>query len=124
VQGQKYLKIGTTVGGNTSSLLYQTLRDIAPFILNTEVIYAGGDIKTTDVRVTSGFGDAIVKFGGKVFSGINNFEVSVEYPLNQLFDINVSNNLLLEISRQYTTSIFNFDQGYETRVGITYKIRY
>jgi hypothetical protein len=117
--------LGSNLGtGLASSLLYQALRNIAPFILNTEVIYTGGDLKTTDVRITSGFGDAIVKFGGKIFSNINNFEVNVEYPLNSLFNINVSNNLLLEISRQYSTSIFNFDQGYETRVGITYKIRY
>ena len=113
--------IGT---GIASSLLYQALREVAPFILNTELIYTGGDIKSTDVKITSGFGDAIVKFGGKIFSNINNFEVSVEYPLNKLFNINVSNNLLLEISREISRSIFNYNQDFENKVGITYKIRY
>ena len=113
--------IGTSV---FNSLLYQALREIAPFILNTEVIYTGGDIKGTDIKITTGFGDAIVKFGGKIFSSINNFEVSVEYPLNKLFDINVSNNLLLEISRELSNSYLNYNEDFETKVGITYKIRY
>jgi len=113
--------IGT---GIASSLLYQALREVAPFILNTELIYTGGDIKGTDLKITSGFGDAIVKFGGKIFSNINNFEVSIEYPLNKLFNIKVSNNLLLEISREISNSIFNNNQDFENKVGITYKIRY
>jgi translocation-and-assembly-module (TAM) inner membrane subunit TamB-like protein len=115
----------TNVAGNVvSSLLYSSIRDIAPFILNTEVIYAGGNINATDIRITSGFGDAIVKVGGKILSSINNFEFSVEYPLNKLFDINLSNNLLLEISREIPGTLLNYDQGYANRVGITYKIRY
>ncbi len=117
--------LGTNFGsGLASSLLYEVLRNIAPFILNTEVIYTGGDLKGTDIRITSAFGDAIVRFGGKILSNINNLEVSVEYPLNKLFNINVSNNLLIEISRTYSNELFNFDQGFETRAGLTYKIRY
>jgi hypothetical protein len=117
--------LGTNFGsGLASSLLYEVLRNIAPFILNTEVIYTGGDLKGTDIRITSAFGDAIVRFGGKILSNINNLEVSVEYPLNKLFDINVSNNLLIEISRTYSNELFNFDQGFETRAALTYKIRY
>lgn len=113
------------VAGNfVSSLLYSAISKVAPFILNTEVIYNGGDIGAADIRVTSGFGDAIVKVGGKILSNINNFEFSIEYPLNKLFKVNLSNNLLLEISREYSTSALNYDQGYVSSVGITYKIRY
>jgi len=115
----------SNVAGNfVSSLLYSAIRDVAPFILNTEVIYNGGDIGAADIRVTSGFGDAIVKVGGKILSNINNFEFSIEYPLNKLFKVNLSNNLLLEISRESPNSNLNYDQGYVSSVGITYKIRY
>lgn len=116
---------GTNFGsGLASSLLYEALRNIAPFILNTEVIYSGGDLKGTDIRITSAFGDAIVRFGGKILSNVNNLEVSVEYPLNKLFNIDVSNNLLIEIERTYSSEVFSLDQGFQTRAGLTYKIRY
>lgn len=125
VGGTALSNLGTNFGsGIASSLLYEALRNVAPFILNTEVIYAGGNISGTDIRITSAFGDAIVKFGGKILSNINNIEVSVEYPLNKLFNINVSNNLLVEIARTYSNSVYNIDQGFETRAGLTYKIRY
>lgn len=117
--------LGTNLGsGVASSLLYEALRNIAPFILNTEVTYTGGDISTTDIRVTSAFGDAIVRIGGQILTDINNLEVSIEYPLNRLFDINVSNNLIIEISRIKSTSVFNVNDAFETRAGLTYKIRY
>ncbi len=75
------------------------MRSIAPFIVNTEVVYNGGNISNTDIKITSAFGDAIVKFGGKILSNINNLEVSIEYPLNKLLNINFSNNLLIQIAR-------------------------
>lgn len=125
VGGTALSNLGSNFGsGIASSLLYEALRNVAPFILNTEVIYAGGNISGTDIRITSAFGDAIVKFGGKILTNINNIEVSVEYPLNKLFNINVSNNLLIEIARTYSNSVYNIDQGFETRAGLTYKIRY
>jgi hypothetical protein len=117
--------LGTNVGsGLASSLLYEALRTIAPFIVNTEVIYSGGNISNTDIKITSAFGDAIVKFGGKILNNINNLEVSIEYPLNKLLNINVSNNLMIQLSRTYSNSLYNSDQGFETRAGLTYKIRY
>ena len=125
VGGNALNNLGTNFGsGLASSFLYEALRKVAPFILNTEVIYTGGDLKGTDIRITSAFGDAIVKFGGKILSDINNLEVSVEYPLNKLLKIDVSNNLLIEIARTYSNTLFNLDQGFETRAGLTYKIRY
>ncbi len=117
--------LGTNFGsGLASSFLYEALRNVAPFILNTEVIYTGGNLSGTDIKITSAFGDAIVKFGGKILTNINNFEVSVEYPLNRLLNMNVSNNLIIEIARTYTNSLFNLDQGFESRASLTYKIRY
>lgn len=117
--------LGNNFGsGLASSLLFEALRNIAPFIVNTEVIYNGGNISNTDIKITSAFGDAIVKFGGKILSNINNLEVSLEYPLNKLFKVNVSNNLLIQISRSYKNSLFITDQGFDNRAGLTYKIRY
>jgi hypothetical protein len=117
--------LGSNFGsGLASSLLYEALRNIAPFIVNTEVIYNGGNLSSTDIKITSAFGDAIVKFGGKILSNINNLEVSIEYPLNKLLNINVSNNLLIQIARTYSNSLYNNDAGFETRAGLTYKIRY
>ncbi len=110
--------------GLASSLLYEALRNIAPFIVNTEIIYNGGNLNSTDIKITSAFGDAIVKFGGKILSNINNLEVSVEYPLNKLFNIDVSNNLIIQISRSYSGSLSLFEPGVETSAGLTYKIRY
>ncbi len=109
--------------GIASSLLYEALRNIAPFIVNTEVIYNGGNLSNTDIKITSAFGDAIVKFGGKILSNINNLEVSLEYPLNKLFKMDLSNNLMVQISRTYK-DLFSGDQGFDTRAGLTYKIRY
>jgi hypothetical protein len=110
--------------GLASSLLYEALRNIAPFIVNTELIYTGGNLNNTDIMITSAFGDAIVKFGGRILSNINNVEVSVEYPLNKLFNIDVSNNLVIQISRTYSNTVAIMEQGFETRAGLTYKIRY
>jgi len=110
--------------GVASSLLYEALRNIAPFIVNTEIIYNGGNLNSTDIKITSAFGDAIVKFGGKILSNINNLELSVEYPLNKLFNIDVSNNLIIQISRSYSGSLVLFEPGVTTSAGLTYKIRY
>ena len=110
--------------GLASSLLYEALRNVAPFIVNTEIIYNGGNLNSTDIKITSAFGDAIVKFGGKILSNINNLEVSVEYPLNKLFNIDVSNNLIIQISRSYSGSLTIFEPGVTTSAGLTYKIRY
>lgn len=126
------IPVGTTALGSlgnnvtsgfASSLLYEALRNIAPFIVNTEVIYTGGNISNTDIKITSAFGDAVVKFGGKILSNINNLEVSIEYPLNKMLNMDLSNNLMIQISRTYE-NLFIEDQGFDTRAGLTYKIKY
>jgi len=118
--------LGTSTGsGILSSLLLGAIRDVAPFIINTEVNYTGGNISSgTDIRVTSQLGGALIKFGGKVLSDINNAEVSIDYPLNKLLNINVSNNLILEIYRQIKTGDFTGDRTVYNGVSLIYKINF
>jgi hypothetical protein len=119
--------LGSNVLSNvTSSYLSSLVREVAPFILNTEVNYWGGNIaQGTDIRITSEIGGALVRFGGKILNNINNAEVTVQYPLNKLLDINVSNNLLLEIKRELkTNSDFSNTNSIEYGVGLTYKINF
>jgi hypothetical protein len=111
------------VSNVTSSYLSSLIRDVAPFILNTEVIYEGGNFSSgTDIRITSEIGGAIVRFGGKILSDINNAEVTVEYPLNKLLNLHISNNLMLEFKREVSNTDFSTKNAIETGIGLTYKI--
>ncbi len=128
--GQSSLLV-RSVGANASSsylssVLGNALRNIAPFIVNAEVNYdpQGNLVNATDVRITSEFGDATVRLGGKIFSGINNTEISIEYPLNKLFNINVSNNLILEISREIDDASLTGARSELKGIKLSYKIKY
>lgn len=115
--------IGTTTGSTyLSGLLTGALRNIAPFIINTEINYS--EATGTDIRITSEVGDAIVKFGGKVFSGLGNTEVSIEYPLNKLLNMKLSNNLIIEISRSIEESSLEGTRSIQTGIKLLYKIKY
>lgn len=119
--------VGANVGSSLlSSALGNVMRDIAPFITNAEVNYdpSSNVSSGTDVRITSEFGDATVRIGGKVLSGINNTEVNVEYPLNKLFNINVSNNLILELSREIDDASLSGERELLYGLKLSYKIRY
>jgi hypothetical protein len=115
----------TTSTAYLSGLLTGTIRNIAPFIINTEINYTEGNFASgTDIKITSEVGDAIVKFGGKVFSGLDNTEVSIEYPLNKLLHMDLSNNLILEISRTVEVASIEGSRSVQTGVKLVYKIRY
>ncbi|MFI5144016.1 MAG: translocation/assembly module TamB domain-containing protein [Ignavibacteria bacterium] len=117
---------GASTGSNIlSALLGNAIRNIAPFILNAELNYSGENLQTgTDIRITSSVGDAIVKVGGKVFSGIENTEINVEYPLNRLLNMNISNNLVVEFSRLIDESGVNGGRSVYTGVKLSYKLMY
>jgi len=115
----------TTSLAYLSPLLGNAVRDIVPFITNAQVNYSEGSITTgTDIMMTSEVGDATVRFGGKILSGFGNAEVVVEYPLNKLLGMNLSNNLILEASRIVDESSLNGGRSVYTGVRLTYKIRY
>ncbi len=118
--------LGKQTGSNIlSSLIQSAIREVAPFILNTELIYSEGSFATgTDIRITSAFGDAIVKFGGKIFSSIDNAEVSVEYPLAKLLGWDVSRNLIIEISRTVDNTTITDVRSVSTGIKLTWKINY
>jgi len=119
--------LGNQAGSSIiSAYLSSVVREVAPFILNTELNYKGGSFTgNTDIRITSEIGGAVIRFGGKVFSDINNAEVNVEYPLNKLLNMDISNNLLLVISRVIVTNtFFNSLNTIETGIGIAYKINF
>jgi hypothetical protein len=117
---------GASTGSNLiTSMLNSALRDIAPFILNTELNYSEGNVATgTDLRITSAIGDAVVRVGGKVFSGVENTEFDIEYPLNKLLNMNISNNLVLELSRTIDENGLMGGRSVYTGVKLSYKIRY
>jgi hypothetical protein len=118
--------VGVTTGTSVvSGMLGAALRNIAPFILNTELNYSEGNIATgTDVRITSAIGDAVVKVGGKIFSGVENTEINVEYPLNKILNMDISNNLVLELSRTIDENSLIGGRSVYTGVKLSYKIRY
>ncbi|RPI17816.1 MAG: hypothetical protein EHM58_07715 [Ignavibacteriae bacterium] len=119
--------VGANVGSSfLSSVVGNVMREIAPFIVSAEVNYdpSGNVYSGTDVRVTSEFGDATVRIGGKILSGINNTEVSVQYPLNRLFNINVSNNLILELSREIDDASLSGERQLLYGLKLSYKITY
>jgi hypothetical protein len=129
VSGQRSTLAGnigaTTSSAYLSSLFGNAMRDIAPFITSAEVNYSEGSIATgTDIRITSEVGDATVRFGGKIFSGLGNAEVVIEYPLNRLLNINVSNNLIIEVSRIVDESGLNGGRSVHTGAKLSYKLRF
>ena len=98
---------------------------MVPFIQNAELNYSEGNVVTgTDIRLTSTFGDAIVKVGGKVLAGFENTEVDIEYPLNSLLNMNISNNLVLELSRTIDETGLNGGRSVYTGLKLSYKLKY
>lgn len=118
--------IGTTTSLNyLSSVFGNALKDIAPFIINTELNYTEGNVATgTDIRVTSEFGDATVRVGGKILSGIGNAEVTVDYPLNKMLNMNLSNNLILEVFRVIDDNSLSGLHSVLTGARLIYRIHY
>lgn len=129
-EGQRnaFTVIGTTTGSSyLSAMLSEAVRTIAPFITSAEINYTQGNIKEgTNVNITSEFGDAIVKIGGRVLSGLSNTEFTVEYPLNKLFRINVSNRIVIELYRtaEDNSSINTDNNSFSTGLKLSYKIRF
>jgi len=120
--------VGSQVGSYyASSYISQGLRDILPFIVDAEFNYNQGDVdQSTDVAVTSQFGDATVKVGSREINNANYFEFTVDYPVNKMFKLNIPEILMLELAREELTNsiISSTDVHYSTGLKLIYKFKF
>lgn len=119
--------VGTTVGSNyISSILSSTVRDVLPFLVDAEFNYTEGKVEDTDIQLTSEFGDATVKVGGKLLKEIKNFDFVVDYPLNKMFNLDLPETLLMQFFRQeVSNTVVGTDlTSTNTGIKIIYKIRF
>jgi hypothetical protein len=119
--------VGTTVGSNyISSILSQSVRDVLPFLVDAEFNYTEGKVEDTDVQLTSEFGDATVKVGGRLFKEVKNFDFVVDYPLNKMFNLDLPETLLMQFFRQEVNNTILGTDLTTTNTGIKviYKIKF
>ncbi len=119
--------LGTSVGSlYASAYLSKTIREILPFIVDAQFTYTDGDVKNTDVERRSDFGDARVKYGGKLFKDVKNFEIVIDYPVNSLLNLNLPEKLMLEFARQEKDQTLSTNQNdvLTTEVKLLYKIKF
>ncbi|MFH0990650.1 MAG: hypothetical protein V1799_11615 [bacterium] len=90
--------------GLTSSVLSGPLTDLLRKELgvfrSVDVLYSGGDMKDTDVRITGEIGDAVFRLGGKVLNDPLNTNISVQLPMSSLLGVEALRNLVLEAERR------------------------
>lgn len=119
--------VGTTVGSNyVSSILSETVRNVLPFLVDAEFNYNEGKVEDTDVQLTSEFGDATVRVGGKLLKETKNFDFVVDYPLNKMFNLDLPETLLMQFFRQEVNQNVAGTDLTTTNTGIKiiYKIRF
>ena len=119
--------LGASVGSlYASSYLSQTVREILPFIVDAQFNYTEGNVQNTDVELISELGDARVKFGGKLFKDVKNFELVIDYPLNKLLNLNLPETLMLEFAREEKKQTLSTSPSDKltTEIKILYKIKF
>ncbi len=119
--------VGSSVGSAyASSYLSQAIRQILPFIVDAQFSYTEGDMKNADIEFISDVGDARVKFGGKLLRDVKNFEIVVDYPLNELLNLNLPERLLLEFAREERKQTLSTSQSdiLTTEIKLLYKIKF
>ncbi len=107
------------LGGLTSSVLSgpltEFLRKEFGVIKSVDVLYYGGNFQeSADVRLTGEIGEAVFRLGGRVFSDINNANVSVQLPMSALLGSERWRNLILEAERR-VEGVESIDQRRESR---------
>jgi autotransporter translocation and assembly factor TamB len=97
---------GNILMGLTSSVLSGPLTDFLRrefgVIRSVDVLFYGGGSfqEIPDVRVTGEVGDAVIRFGGRVFSGLDNANVNIQFPLSSMLGSDRWRNLVLELERR------------------------
>jgi hypothetical protein len=82
-----------------------------PFIKSFQVRDVGTDPAKTDIRLGGEFLDATVNLGGRVFSDINNTNVSIQYPIGD----KVKRNFMIEVEKK--TEDYDFTVQTRTTLG-------
>lgn len=95
----------TSLAGIGSSILSGPLTEIMRrefgFISSVDVLYYGGNIQgATDIRLTGEIGDAVIRFGGRVFSDIGNANVNIQLPMSSLLRSDRWRNFVFELERK------------------------
>jgi hypothetical protein len=127
--------LGANIGSIfLSDYISSAVENIFPFILNTDVNYVetkeGTFVENTDIRFTAELGDAVIRFGGRFFSGIGNTDIIIEYPLNRLFGYRgIYRNLVIQLERivdPFATSAETATYRDESRTGglLYYRIKF
>ncbi len=90
--------------GVISGKLTEFFRNEFEFIKSVETEYSG-ELTNTNVKISGEIGKtAIIRFGGKVFSDINNTNINLELPVGKIINNESLRNLILEIYRNTSES--------------------
>jgi hypothetical protein len=85
--------------GVISGKLTEFFKNEFEFIRSVETEYSG-ELTNTNVKIAGEIGKtAIFRFGGKVFSDINNTNINLELPVGKIINNEALRNLILEIYR-------------------------
>ncbi|MGH2567438.1 MAG: translocation/assembly module TamB domain-containing protein, partial [Bacteroidota bacterium] len=115
--------------GLTSSVLSGPITDFMKkefgFINSVDVIYYGGNVQSsTDLRVTGEVGEAVIRFGGRVFSDISNTNWSVQLPLGGVLGSEKWRNLIIEAERR-VEGVESYEQRRESNgLRLIYRITF
>ena len=94
-------------------------------MVDAQFKYSKGNIKDTDVELTSAIGEATVKIGGKLLKDVRNFEFAIEYPLNNFLNLDLPETLLLIFSREEESNTVFGSSETSTNTGlkVLYRIK-
>lgn len=96
--------------GVISGKLTEFFKNEFEFIRSVETEYSG-ELTTTNVKIAGEIGNtAIFRFGGKVFSDINNANINLELPVGKILNKESLRNLILEIYRNTSESTKNTEK--------------
>ena len=93
---------GSLISGFTNTLLSGMMQDFLrannfTALSNVEILYSG---TSPDLRLSGVVGNAYWTFGGKVFSDINNANVSVQWSLGSIIRNDNLRNFMFEVNRK------------------------
>ncbi len=108
-QGQETSLTTSLLSSIGTSLLSGPLTDFVRkqigYVTSVDVAYYAGANRSfsqaADLRITGEVGDAVIRLGGRVFSGdLSNANVSVQFPMSSIVGSEAWRNLILEIERR------------------------